>query len=104
MRVDCDSRAGRAVLRASPAYALVWIPVAGARLFFSCGSSYLFGAQLGLWMTTSPITAGALIGSVIFFSVAMLLARAGTLAARARGVTARARPTGVPAPAGIGAR
>jgi hypothetical protein len=93
MRVRRDQQTGTVTSHAAVAYAAIWILVSGARLFFDYGSNHLFTAQLVHFGITHQISLAALTDSLIFFSLAMLLARTGALAARAR--RARTRPVAV---------
>jgi hypothetical protein len=101
MRVSFDQRAAKAMSWAGAAYALIWIAVVGGRIYFAYGATHVFGAQLARWCVTNQITVNALTDALIFLSVAMLMARTGTLAAKARRVTARAARDVIPAAAHV---
>jgi hypothetical protein len=89
--VAADGRTGRVMTRAGVSYAVFWIVVVAARIYFAYGAQHVFSQQLGTWMYTSHITVDALTDALIFFSVGMLLGRTGALAARARQAVSSAR-------------
>ena len=89
MSVFVDGRTGKVTSRAGLPYALLWIVVVGARLYFAYGAQHVFSAQLVQWGIANHISVDALTDSLIFLAVAMLLARTGVLAARVRRVGAR---------------
>lgn len=98
IRVFADRATGRPMTRAGLPYALFWIVVVAARLYFAWGSDHVFGPQLGSWMYTSHITVDALTAAIIFFSVAMTVGRTAATGARVHQVSARrtAARTAVP--------
>jgi hypothetical protein len=65
------------------------------------GATHVFGAQLARWGAANQITVNALTDALIFLSIAMLLARTGILAAKARRVTAQETRAAVPAAAHV---
>jgi len=100
LRVRRDHQTGIVTSHAGAAYAAIWIVVSAGRLFFDYGANHLFTAQLFSFGMAHHITLAALTDSLIFLSLAMLLTRTATLAARARRARAAegvAEPTATPA-------
>jgi hypothetical protein len=89
IRVYRSGTTGRPATAAAWGYALWWTAVIGARALFSYGSLHWFAPQLGHWMITHAVTAGAITDGLIFMAVAMVLARTIGLAVRARHLPAR---------------
>ncbi len=84
IRVYRSGTTGRPASAAGGGYALLWTAVIGARALFSYGSTNWFGPQLGHWMISHAVTAGAITDALIFMAVAMVLTRTVALAVRAR--------------------
>lgn len=102
LRVRRDRQTGAVTSHAGTAYAAIWIVVSAGRLFFDYGANHLFTAQLASFGMTYHITVAALTDSLIFLSLAMLLARTGALAVRARRTPAAAAAAAAPAHALVG--
>ena len=52
MRVFADPASGRADTRGGLPYALFWVAVVAARLYFAYGAQHVFSQQLGQWLYT----------------------------------------------------
>ena len=83
MRVYAGSD-GRPYSYAAIPYALLWVGVIGARLWFDYAAHHTFKVQLGTWMLAHQLTKDALIDALIFLALAMLLTRTASLAVRSR--------------------
>jgi hypothetical protein len=83
MRVTVN-RDGSAYSRAGVPYAVLWVVVVGARLWFAYGSNHEFSRQLGSWLRTERVTGDVLVDSLIFLAIAMLLTRTASLLVRSR--------------------
>ena len=84
MRVYVDG--GRWYSYAAVPYALLWVAVVGARLWFAYASNHDIRVPLGTWMYARQLTTSALVDAFIFLALAMVLTRTGSLAVRSRAV------------------
>jgi len=97
---------GRWYSYAAVPYALLWVAVVGARLWFAYASNHDIRVPLGTWMYAHRLTSSALVDAFIFLALAMVLTRTGSLAARSRGLRGTAaaglaaEPPGLPAEGG----
>ena len=89
------NRDGSAYSRAGVPYAVLWVVVVGARLWFGYGSSHEFSRQLGVWLFTERVTGDVLVDSLVFLAIVMLLTRTASLLVRSRML--RGRLPGEPA-------
>jgi hypothetical protein len=81
---------GRPYSYAALPYALLWVVVVGARLWFAYASSHDIRVPLGTWMFAHRLTTSALVDAFIFLALAMVLTRTGSLAVRSRALRAPA--------------
>ena len=88
MRVSVNPD-GSAYSRAGVPYAVLWVAVVGARLWFAYGSNHEFSRQLGSWLFTERVTGDVLVDSLIFIAIAMLLTRTASLLVRSRTLRGR---------------
>jgi hypothetical protein len=83
---------GRPYSYAAVPYALLWVVVVGARLWFAYASDHDIRAPLGAWMYAHQLTTSALIDAFIFLALAMVLTRTGSLAVRSRALRGTRAP------------
>ncbi len=93
---------GRPYSYAALPYALLWVAVVGARLWFAYAANHDIRVPLVTWMFAHRLTSSALVDAFIFLALAMVLTRTGSLAVRSRALRAPAQlaadqPPGSPA-------
>ena len=99
IRVRYDAQAGVPVSRAGLPYALVWIVVVARACSSPTAPTTSSPLRSATGWRRTQITVGALTDSLIFLAIAMLLARTGILAVKARAATTQARQAGISADA-----
>jgi F0F1-type ATP synthase membrane subunit c/vacuolar-type H+-ATPase subunit K len=71
-------------------YALLWVAVVGARLWFAYASNHDIRVPVDTWAFAHQLTASAFIDAFVFLALAMVLTRTGSLAVRSRALRAPA--------------
>jgi hypothetical protein len=84
--------AGNVRSRAGMGYAALWMLVIGARIGFAYATSHSHSLQV--WLGTHHISSATLTDALIFMAAGMLLARTGTLLARAHRLPDEVIPAG----------
>ncbi|MEC3977430.1 hypothetical protein [Amycolatopsis sp. H20-H5] len=79
MKFEYDVSAHRVYSRAGLVYVGGWVLITGAKIFFSYGSTDIWGRQLFTWMTANDISIDAFRAAFIFLNVATMLARVGSI-------------------------
>jgi hypothetical protein len=93
MRFEYDADRHRVYSRAGLGYVGGWVGITALKLFFSYGSTDIWGRQLFTWMTENGISVDAFRAALIFLNVATMLARVGAIYFRG---SAAARAAGAP--------
>jgi hypothetical protein len=76
MAVSRDSSTGSLITRAGAPYAIAWIAVIGARIFFSYGAKYLFANQIVTFSEVHSITgSSAWTAALVIMALAMVVTR-----------------------------
>jgi hypothetical protein len=85
MRVERDPQTSVPMTVAGVAYAAIWLVIAFARLAFAYEAQHSpsFARALGGFLASSHISSTALADSILFLSIAILIALRGSLAVRA---------------------
>lgn len=82
MKFEYDPVQRRTFSRAGFAYALAWLGITGAKVFFSYGSSDLWARPMFTWLFAHGIGVDAFRAAFIFLNVSMVLARVAVIYVR----------------------
>ena len=89
---SADASLRRRYSYAALPYALVWVVVAAARLWFAYASNHDIRVPVGTWMSAHRLTSSALVDAFVFLALATVLTRTGSLAVRPRALRGAAPP------------
>jgi hypothetical protein len=93
MKFEYDADQHRVYSRTGLVYVGGWLAITALKLFFSYGSTEIWGRQLFTWMNENGIGVDAFRAAFIFLNVATMLARVGAIYFRG---SATARAAGAP--------